>query len=109
VSGMPGKTSFLTCLAGRASYGVASGKVLVNGEEASVATFRKLVGFVTQEDIMSRQLVSDPPTKVFRSLMHGPSMLIRGWVWHHRQWRRTLSTRRPCASQSAGPTRRNGR
>lgn len=51
-----GKTTFLTTLAGKAYYGAQTGKILINGQESKIQHFRKLLGFVPQEDIMLRTL-----------------------------------------------------
>ena len=51
-----GKTTFLTTLAGKAYYGAQTGKILINGQESKIRNFRKLLGFVPQEDIMLRTL-----------------------------------------------------
>ncbi|KAG2389631.1 hypothetical protein C9374_014191 [Naegleria lovaniensis] len=47
-----GKTSFITSLSGRAYYGQRTGKVKLNGQEDDLTRFKKLVGFVPQNDIM---------------------------------------------------------
>lgn len=53
-----GKSSFLTTLAGKASYGVVSGSVFINGEQGWLTDprYKHLVGFVPQDDIMLRDL-----------------------------------------------------
>jgi ABC-type multidrug transport system fused ATPase/permease subunit len=53
-----GKTTFLTSLAGKASYGKLSGSVTINGKPGMLtdAKYRHLVGFVPQEDVMMRDL-----------------------------------------------------
>jgi ABC-type multidrug transport system fused ATPase/permease subunit len=51
-----GKTTFLSTLAGRATYGKTSGDILINGRRDSLTNYRKLVGFVPQEDVMMREL-----------------------------------------------------
>lgn len=51
-----GKTTFLSTLCGRATYGVQTGRVLINGREDSIHRYKKVVGFVPQEDIMHRDL-----------------------------------------------------
>lgn len=49
-----GKTTFLTTLAGRATYGKTIGKVEINGALDSLLKYPKLVGFVPQDDVMHR-------------------------------------------------------
>ena len=49
-----GKSTFLSLLSGKVEP--TGGTLLVNGVEASLKDFRKLVGFVPQEDIMLREL-----------------------------------------------------
>lgn len=51
-----GKTTFLTTLAGKAYYGSQTGKILINGQEGKIQNFRRLLGYVPQEDIMLRTL-----------------------------------------------------
>ncbi|EFC48305.1 predicted protein, partial [Naegleria gruberi] len=49
------KSTFCNVLCGRASHGIQKGKVLINGNSFSGNT-NNLVGFVTQDDIMSPHL-----------------------------------------------------
>ncbi len=49
-----GKTTFLTALAGRATYGSLVGRIEINGAEDSLLKYPKLVAFVPQEDVMHR-------------------------------------------------------
>jgi ABC-type multidrug transport system ATPase subunit len=51
-----GKTTFLSTLSGKASYGVQTGEILINGKKEPLAKYRKITGFVPQEDIMHRML-----------------------------------------------------
>uniref|UniRef100_A0A6B2KXT8 ABC transporter domain-containing protein n=1 Tax=Arcella intermedia TaxID=1963864 RepID=A0A6B2KXT8_9EUKA len=51
-----GKTSMLSVLSGRASYGKTTGYVKINGKRSNISKFKKIVGFVPQEDIMIRVL-----------------------------------------------------
>lgn len=46
----------MTTLAGRALYGDEVGKVFLNGKIDSLKRYKKLVGFVPQEDIMHRNM-----------------------------------------------------
>jgi ABC-type multidrug transport system ATPase subunit len=46
----------LTTLAGKAYYGALTGHVYLNGEPRSISEFKKIVGFVPQEDIMLRSM-----------------------------------------------------
>lgn len=45
-----GKSSLLNALAGRAPYGVVSGAVLVDGRPARLQQFKRVLGFVPQDD-----------------------------------------------------------
>jgi ABC-type lipoprotein export system ATPase subunit len=47
-----GKTSLLNALCGRAFYGETTGKIYVNGHEASIEDHRSSMGFVPQDDIV---------------------------------------------------------
>jgi ABC-type multidrug transport system ATPase subunit len=51
-----GKTSFISALAGRATYGTTHGTLFVNKRESKLTKFSKMVGFVPQEDTMFREL-----------------------------------------------------
>ena len=51
-----GKSTFVTTLAGKAYYGDSTGVILINGKERPLNDFKKVVGFVPQEDIMMRDL-----------------------------------------------------
>eukprot|EP01103_Thecamoeba_quadrilineata_P000714 TRINITY_DN10629_c0_g1_i1.p1 TRINITY_DN10629_c0_g1~~TRINITY_DN10629_c0_g1_i1.p1 ORF type:complete len:629 (-),score=139.92 TRINITY_DN10629_c0_g1_i1:101-1987(-) len=47
-----GKTTLLNILAGRAHGGKLRGKILVNGEKLNGKQFKRVAGFVSQDDIM---------------------------------------------------------
>ncbi|RGB39200.1 hypothetical protein C1646_690392 [Rhizophagus diaphanus] len=49
-----GKTTFVSLLTGKAKK--TSGIIKVNGVEENLSTYRKLIGFVPQEDVMLREL-----------------------------------------------------
>ncbi|KAL7558424.1 hypothetical protein ACA910_015766 [Epithemia clementina (nom. ined.)] len=49
-----GKTTFLSLMSGKVDR--TGGKLRVNGEEANLTEFRRVIGFVPQEDIMMREL-----------------------------------------------------
>ncbi|KAH9275263.1 hypothetical protein BASA83_002498 [Batrachochytrium salamandrivorans] len=49
-----GKTTFMNVLCGKANR--TSGKLWVNEKEAEITEFKKIIGFVPQEDIMHREL-----------------------------------------------------
>ena len=51
-----GKTTFLSTLSGKAYYGTTTGSIFINGEERDVTGFKKLMGFVPQDDIMLREM-----------------------------------------------------
>ena len=51
-----GKSTFVTTLAGKSYYGDTVGQILINGEERPLSDFKRVVGFVPQEDIMMRDL-----------------------------------------------------
>lgn len=53
-----GKTTFLTSLAGKATYGTLTGSVFINGQRALLTDrkYKHLLGFVPQEDVMHRDL-----------------------------------------------------
>ncbi len=49
-----GKTSLLTAIAGRANYGVVTGRTLINGIPCDLNRYQLSIGFVPQEDVMPR-------------------------------------------------------
>jgi ABC-type multidrug transport system ATPase subunit len=51
-----GKSTFVTTLAGKAYYGDSQGIIKINGKIRPLNDFKKVVGFVPQEDIMMRDL-----------------------------------------------------
>lgn len=51
-----GKSTFVTTLAGKAYYGDPQGTIKINGKIRPLNDFKKVVGFVPQEDIMMRDL-----------------------------------------------------
>jgi ABC-type multidrug transport system ATPase subunit len=51
-----GKSTFLDILARKRKRGVIGGSTLVNGREVSDANFRKVIGFVDQEDTLMSTL-----------------------------------------------------
>jgi len=51
-----GKTSMLSVLSGRIKSGKTTGTVYINGQRSKISKFKKVVGFVPQEDIMSNEL-----------------------------------------------------
>eukprot|EP00039_Didymoeca_costata_P009519 m.126277 g.126277 ORF g.126277 m.126277 type:complete len:897 (-) comp14512_c0_seq3:966-3656(-) len=51
-----GKTTFLTTLMGKAYYGNQTGTVQINGKQVPIKKFKKICGFVPQEDVMHRNL-----------------------------------------------------
>jgi ABC-type multidrug transport system ATPase subunit len=68
-----GKTTFLSTLAGKASYGVRSGAIFVNGDASvPLSRFQKITGFVPQEDVMHRDLTVKE-TLVFQARLRLPA------------------------------------
>ncbi|KAJ4845800.1 ABC transporter G member 28 [Turnera subulata] len=51
-----GKTSFLSALAGKAIGCRMSGVILINGRDASIHSYRRIIGFVPQDDIVHGNL-----------------------------------------------------
>ncbi|KAL3834153.1 hypothetical protein ACJIZ3_008889 [Penstemon smallii] len=51
-----GKTTFLSALAGKAVGCTVSGTVLINGKTVSIHSYRKIIGFVPQDDIVHGNL-----------------------------------------------------
>ena len=51
-----GKTTFLSTLSGKAYYGNQRGDIKINGKVEKIQKYKKIVGFVPQEDTMHRQL-----------------------------------------------------
>jgi len=65
-----GKTSFLDILARKNKRGLVAGKVLVNGAEISDSEFRKISGFVDQEDSLL------PTLTVFETIMYSARLRL---------------------------------
>ncbi|KAF6254331.1 hypothetical protein COO60DRAFT_1703369 [Scenedesmus sp. NREL 46B-D3] len=51
-----GKTTLMNALAGKASYGVVTGTITINGKPSGLDRHKRLLGFVPQDDIMYRNL-----------------------------------------------------
>ncbi|KAJ4789820.1 hypothetical protein LUZ62_041066 [Rhynchospora pubera] len=51
-----GKTTFLNALAGKATGCETSGKVLINGKVEPIRAYKKIIGFVPQDDIVHGNL-----------------------------------------------------
>ncbi|KAJ3109992.1 hypothetical protein HDU96_006992 [Phlyctochytrium bullatum] len=49
-----GKTTFMSVLMGKVSR--TGGRLFINGEEAEMSKYKKIIGYVPQEDIMLREL-----------------------------------------------------
>ena len=59
-----GKTTFMTTIAGKATYGKMSGTVLINERsDLPIRTFKNMTGFVPQEDIMLREMTVEETLK----------------------------------------------
>nr|KAJ0200048.1 hypothetical protein LSAT_V11C600310090 [Lactuca sativa] len=51
-----GKTTFLSALTGKISGCTMSGMILINGKNESIHSYKKIVGFVPQDDIVHGDL-----------------------------------------------------
>ncbi|CAK8576199.1 unnamed protein product [Lathyrus sativus] len=51
-----GKTTFLSALTGKATGCHTTGQVLVNGQESPIRSFKRIIGFVPQDDIVHGNL-----------------------------------------------------
>lgn len=51
-----GKTTFLSALAGKATGCTMTGLVLINGKDESIHSYKKIIGFVPQDDIVHGNL-----------------------------------------------------
>uniref|UniRef100_A0A5B7B0A7 ABC transporter domain-containing protein n=1 Tax=Davidia involucrata TaxID=16924 RepID=A0A5B7B0A7_DAVIN len=51
-----GKTTFLSALAGKATGCTMSGMILINGKVESIHSYKKIIGFVPQDDIVHGNL-----------------------------------------------------
>lgn len=72
-----GKTTYLSALAGRASYGKLLGSTAINGNEVSLPRYRHSIGFVPQEDVMYRDLTVRE-ILLFAALTKGDFDISRG-------------------------------
>ena len=57
-----GKTTFLSLMSGKQDR--TGGKLLINGKEADLTAFRKVIGYVPQEDVVSENIVILEPSLV---------------------------------------------
>lgn len=71
-----GKTTFVTLLTGKVKR--STGSVLINGQSDELSNYKKLVGYVPQEDVMLREL------SVREILMHSARMRLPG-DWQFRR------------------------
>ena len=51
-----GKTTFLNALAGKAYHSYTTGIVLINGKPDPIKCYKKVIGFVAQDDIVHGNL-----------------------------------------------------
>lgn len=51
-----GKTTFLSALAGKATACKTTGQILINGRNESIHSYKKIIGFVPQDDIVHGNL-----------------------------------------------------
>ena len=51
-----GKTTFLSAIAGKAIGCTMSGSILINGKNDSIHSYKKIIGFVPQDDIVHGNL-----------------------------------------------------
>uniref|UniRef100_A0A6N2KVQ4 ABC transporter domain-containing protein n=1 Tax=Salix viminalis TaxID=40686 RepID=A0A6N2KVQ4_SALVM len=51
-----GKTTFLSALAGKATGCTMTGSILINGKNESILSYKKIIGFVPQDDIVHGNL-----------------------------------------------------
>jgi len=51
-----GKTTFLNALAGKATQSRTTGTVLINGKPGSIQSYKQIIGFVPQDDIVHGNL-----------------------------------------------------
>ncbi|XP_061347050.1 ABC transporter G family member 28-like isoform X2 [Gastrolobium bilobum] len=51
-----GKTTFLSALAGKAFGCLVTGSILINGRNESIHSFKKIIGFVPQDDVVHGNL-----------------------------------------------------
>ncbi|XP_054789575.1 ABC transporter G family member 24-like isoform X2 [Prosopis cineraria] len=51
-----GKTTFLSALAGKAPGCTATGSIFINGKNESIRSYKKIIGFVPQDDIVHGNL-----------------------------------------------------
>ena len=51
---LAGKTSLMSALAGKASYGTTSGDVCINGRPDKLLRYKRVMGFVPQVSLASQ-------------------------------------------------------
>lgn len=51
-----GKSMFLTAVAGKETYCNMTGEVLINGQAGNIQAYKRIIGFVPQDDIVHGNL-----------------------------------------------------
>jgi len=69
-----GKTTFLNLMAGKVDR--TEGSIKINGEEGELTRYRKVIGFVPQEDVMLRNMTVEDNVR-HSALMRLPTDLSR--------------------------------
>ncbi|XP_065186637.1 uncharacterized protein LOC135817389 [Sycon ciliatum] len=71
-----GKSTFITTLCGKATYGRQTGRVFINDSPDDLTRYRKVVGFVPQDDIMLR-MMTVKENLTFHAMMRLPRSMPR--------------------------------
>jgi hypothetical protein len=71
-----GKTTFLNALAGKATHSRTTGAVFINGRSDSIQSFKSIIGFVPQDDIVHGNLTVEENLWFSASYRCVPSVLF---------------------------------
>eukprot|EP00891_Asterochloris_glomerata_P004256 jgi/Astpho2/4256/e_gw1.00064.69.1_t len=77
-----GKTSLMSTLTGKAFYGTPTGHITVNGQPGSLRRFKRVMGFVPQDDIMYPMLTVDE-NLTFSARIRLPADFTHGQHLHY--------------------------
>lgn len=74
-----GKTTFLSALAGKATGCTASGTIFINGKVDTMHSYKKIIGFVPQDDIVHGNLTVEENLWFSARCRYGPTSLFVLW------------------------------
>lgn len=94
-----GKTTLLNILAGRAATGNISGNILVNGRKRDIHSWKYMIGYVEQEDVMYRTLT------VKETLYYAAMLRLPQYLTHEQKKQRATQVMTELGLAKAARTR----